>query len=478
MPVKDVPVHAERLAQIMDFGGIPVREDVLFTNHKGAEKSSLRKRATKALEKLRDILKNSLEPDEVVLYLTLAQAPIGGLQQWTLGWMTYQITKTMLVVTNRRILALRLHPKSFGGWEWGRGIRSIRFGDLTEAKAKGFLTWYLQLRYADGRKERYWGLQGADGKKLRLILEAVLPASAGEASAARGAVSLCPACAAVLAEKQESCQQCRQLFATEREMWIRSILLPGGGYFYVGQRALGLLDAFVESMLTGLVVLWALVLAGAPEPLLGDLEPYATPGQVLFFFGFFAVILIFEKLVTGLHGRHFVKDFYPLDNPPNQAKWLAWGLASYLAIGLVVWSVIPWNEKPLVQVASDVQVYRADFGLFTKTVNGDIFTPSSTVPFQQGARYGIVLRFRTPRPSVKFRFAFEFADPNVKPGEGAAPPEETLENEGGLIARFWEVAPDEPEGQQILKIYLEGELVKSFVFAVKGPRMAVPSRGR
>lgn len=469
MPPKDLSIHAERLPQVTNQHGIPVREDVLYTNHKAAEKSGIRKRADKTLEILQEPLRKILEPDEVVWYVAQAQAPISAAQQLTLGWMTYYVTQTMLVVTNRRLLAFSKKGKSFGRWEWARRVRSIRFGDLSDTKLKGFLSRYLYLSYTDGRKEKYWGIRGADGKKLRQILDAVMPLRTAEATPARGPVSLCPSCFAALQKGQEQCRQCSQLFATTSEMWKRSILYPGGGYFYTGQTGLGILDAIAESILIGWLAFFLLIAAGFPEPV-GDLEPYLGQGAAVFAAVFIAGILVVEKLITGLHAHHFVQDFYPLAKPPSQGKWLGLGLAAYAGIALAVSALIPWDEKPVVQVAPDLGVYRADFGIFSYGPRGeDRFASTSALPMSPGTRYGVVLRFRTPRPTVHFKAEFEvdgevvtFQDAEGNP----VPQEETVESDGGLIARFWQIGPEEPS-EQILKIYLDGVLVKSFAFTVR-----------
>lgn len=470
MPPKDLPIHSQRFAQITARNGIPIREDSLWANHNGDEKPRLRKRAEKALDNLQEPLKKILEADEVVLYVMPAQAPTSVVQQLTLGWMTYYVTKTMLVVTNRRLLVFHVKQKSFGRWEWGRRARSIRFGDLADAKVKGLLSRYIQLQYADGRKEKYWGLRRADAKKLERILEAAMPMRAAEATPARGPVSLCPSCFAGLEAKQESCRQCGQLFATTSEMWKRSVLFPGGGYFYVGQTGLGILDAFAESVLIGVIAFWLLIAAGFPEPV-ADLEPYATPALAAIVAAFFGALLVLEKLITGLHARHFVKDFYPLSKVPNRLKWLAFGLAAYGAIGAVLWLAIPAEPPPLVQVAPDLSVYRAEFGLFEVNARGeDTFTRATVVPLRPGYRYGVVVRFRTPRPTVQFRSEFEIGGVlmNVQDDEGnPLQQEETLESEGGLIARFWQVLPDEPQDPQTLKIYLDNVLIRSFTFTVQ-----------
>jgi hypothetical protein len=181
--------------------------------------------------------------------------------------------------------------------------------------------------------------------------------------------------------------------------------------------------------------------------------------------GFLAVVLVFEKLVTIYHARHFIRGFYPLDKPPNQVKWTALGVAAYALIFAAAWAVIPPPEKPLMTVASDVVIYRAEFGVFNVMNDGSVsFTPASTVPRTSGQAYGFVLRLRTPRPTVKMGMEFAFEDPEFT----AQPIDDTfVETAGGVIARRWFVEDEEPKGRQSLKVTLEGVTVGNFNFTVR-----------
>jgi hypothetical protein len=466
MPAKDLPIHPEQLPRIVPRDTFFVREDTLYTNHKGVEKTSLRKRADKALALLKDVLAKALGPDEVVLYVAPVSAPVSTLEQLTLGWAAYYISRSMLVVTNRRLLDFRVKGKTFGGWVWGRALRSIHLGDIAEAKASGGLFGgSLKLRYHDGTKEKYWQIKGVDTRKFRLLFDKLLPGSVGENTPARAPVSLCPNCVAALTPGQERCTQCQLAFATEREVVRRSILFPGGGYFYVGQTGLGVLDAYVEWLIIAVLVLWLLVAAGLPDPFLGPLDPYTTRAEALGVAIFVGVLLALEKLVTIFHGRNAVRRFYPLDKPPSTVKWAIWGIVAYGLMALVLWAIIPSPEKPLLTVGSDLVVYRAEFGLFDVTPEGAIsFTPTSQVPRTPGRAYGFVLRFRTPQPNVKLRAHLEL---EAAPDLVLPPMEEVADATGGVIGRRWKVEVDEPQGRQTLKVYLNDTLVRSFTFTVK-----------
>lgn len=99
MPAKDIQIHANAISRLNSRGSATIREDVIFTNPKGEEKKSIRKRNEKALDQLQDVLPRTLQPDEAVLYIARCEAPASFGDQFTLGWYLYQVTGSVLVVT-------------------------------------------------------------------------------------------------------------------------------------------------------------------------------------------------------------------------------------------------------------------------------------------------------------------------------------------------------------------------------------------
>ena len=309
MPLPDFPIHPEQFPRQGSQGGIRVREDTLHSDHRGKEKKAIRKRASKALEKLQEPLSKLLEPEEVVLYVTRAQAPAGWFEQLTLGWIIYYITGTTLVFTNRRLLHFLV--KSNGAWK--RSVRSLRWGDLSEAKVKGFLlSPTLQLHYRNGNKEFYWGLRRDDSKKIKVLLAAILPAATGEGSPAQAMISLCPSCRATLTVGTYQCSQCFLAFKDETTMVRRSLLIPGGGYFYTGNRFLGVMDFIVEGYLLLLVLILVLSAFGVfSDPLAEPGEDSLPPAGAFVTASIFAAVLAVEKWMTIHHCRRFIREFIP-----------------------------------------------------------------------------------------------------------------------------------------------------------------------
>jgi len=134
MAQADLPIYANVVPRPLSVGGLSIREDVLFTDAKGQESDRSRKKAEKLLEDWRGILSGVLEPNEMVFHIVKnCQAPVSALEQFMLGWHTYGVTATMLVLTNLRILHLGLT----GRGKWKRVLKSVRWGRRGRGKSKG-----------------------------------------------------------------------------------------------------------------------------------------------------------------------------------------------------------------------------------------------------------------------------------------------------------------------------------------------------
>jgi hypothetical protein len=302
MPDKHFSVHPQQSARIASVGGVQVREDSLYTNHKGEEKKGIRKRAEKAIDKLQGILQKVIGVDEAVLYMARCQSPVSLFEQFTMGWYVIYVSQTVLVLTNRRLLQFQV--KRDGSWK--RGLRSLQWGDVEEAKVKGRLSRTLEVKHRTGKKETYWRLGGDDARKIKLLLESILSAGALESSAAQGIVSLCPNCVAVLTAGVYKCTACGLAFKDERTMVRRSLLIPGGGYFYVGHWFVGIGYFIVEAILLFATILFPLLFALSSEE-------HRSPHFLVLIVLFYGGILAIEKWLTVRHCRRLIRDFIPVE---------------------------------------------------------------------------------------------------------------------------------------------------------------------
>ena len=309
MAQADLPIYANVVPRPLSVGGLSIREDVLFTDAKGQESDRSRKKAEKLLEDWRGILSGVLEPNEMVFHIVKnCQAPVSALEQFMLGWHAYGVTATMLVLTNLRILHLGLT----GRGKWKRVLKSVRWGDVTEAKVKGWIGRTLDLKYASGKKDRYWKVPGRDGRKIKDIVAAVLPASRGEATPAQEMTSLCPDCRNALTPRNYRCKQCGLGFKDEKTLLKWTLLIPGGGYLYSGFIALGIISVLVEGVFTLEAILYVLMAAGFVQP--SRMQDGSVPARADLWItaAVFAVIAGLNKTLEYLHGRRVIRTFLPL----------------------------------------------------------------------------------------------------------------------------------------------------------------------
>lgn len=281
---------------------LPVNRDICFSDHKQRQKKRIQKLEEKILDKVGPFLKQFLEPDEVIQYATPACSPVSIFEQVTTGAIALSyMRKCVLVITNKRILHIPvkfdLKPKN--------AISEIRYGDIQEFKMKGGLSRLLWLKYKSGKKEQFQFIPY--GSKLKSLLPELI--KSGEPTASKERHFLCPKCKTILKKHSYTCPQCRLEFKDETKALKNSIIYPGGGYFYTNHPVVGTLDALAETIFLIAVVssLVVIFLAG------GDRDAYAN----LALFGF---LLVWEKVVSVYHAKHYVTEYIPLEKEITARK--------------------------------------------------------------------------------------------------------------------------------------------------------------
>ena len=284
--------------------GVRLRADVLFSDHTGEPKNSVQKSSTKIIQKLLPALLRMLRPDEAVLYAAAARSPLSLIEQLTAAWWTSALAACAIVATNHRILFFPLKLDR----TWRQSVRAVHWGDLQEVKRRGVLMPSMAFKFKDGTKVTYTGFRLRDAKKLALLASVLLAPSSGEQTAAQRAVSLCPDCCSVLTDGQYLCPHCGLTFKNERSMILRSILLPGGGYFYTGHPLIALLPAVVEGIFLFDIIV--LLFTGLSSP---NALPELT-GTLLIL----AIFWGLETAITILHCRRYIREFIPETRDPNR----------------------------------------------------------------------------------------------------------------------------------------------------------------
>lgn len=306
MAAIDQPVHPGKTAQRMDKNGLTVREDTLYTDAKGNEKSSIRKRAESVVERMGEFLRRMMEPDEAIFYVARAQLMPGVLEQLFMGWLgTISMPGALLVFTNKRIIALRVRNSGIQNWQWDRGVRVARWGDIQSLKVKGLFSRVLTLKLRSGQKMSYWRITAADAKKINLLVNALQPAGAAEISSTGAMDALCPGCLSPLTEKNYQCPKCQMQFKNEKSLMWRGLLIPGGACFYVGMVPLGVLRLIAESIF--LLVVLGLLIDALNSPTAESASDTIVALIVL------VLILVLEKAIGIVHSRRIVRDFLPVN---------------------------------------------------------------------------------------------------------------------------------------------------------------------
>lgn len=267
---------------------LPVDRDTLLSDHLGRFKRGIEKRQTQLVGKL-TFLKPFLKDDEKILLVTTGCSPMSLLEQAVTGWIVYSLKRSLIVFTNRRIF----HIPAKSDLSYRYSIARIHYSDCQEISMK---RGYLDVRYKNGTKEKFLYIDRRERKKIQALLAAT--SLEGASSQAGGRGHLCPRCTAELVKDVYTCPSCRLVFKNFSDGRRKSILYPGGGYFYTGHPVLGIGDAITE------LFLLVIVIASLIGVLRGDgngLVPLAICGMAL----------IIEKAISVYHSNHFIKEYIP-----------------------------------------------------------------------------------------------------------------------------------------------------------------------
>ena len=269
--------------------GLPVDTTMLFADKKGTYKKSLERKRTKLLEKV-TFLRDFLDPDEKIVFVTTGCSPFSTLEALTIGHLWIQLIKRALFVfTNKRIL----HIPTTSNFQYRNSVAQILYQDCRSLYYRGGA---LRVEYLTGKKEKFFSIPRCDGEIIKQIsIEAPEPA---EPSTWPERNHLCPSCTHVLGAGRGTCPSCGLAFKTQADAVRYSLLFPGGGYFYTRHWGLGILDAIGESYLIAMLLV---TLATAA---------FADPSMVSVFVLVGGVLAV-EKFLTVYHAKGFVAEFIP-----------------------------------------------------------------------------------------------------------------------------------------------------------------------
>lgn len=128
--------------------------------------------------------------------------------------------------------------------------------------------------------------------------------------------------------------------------------------------------------------------------------------------------------------------------------------------------------------SGDIEVVRSDFGLFSRPDSGKpAFEASRRVPLQEGQGYGWFVELKTTKPKIKWREEMVVPSPPATWGIQNSTAQHTISDDRrtltterevvpnrGIIHNVWAVAAGDPKGPHVVRVYVEGKLVRTFEF--------------
>lgn len=128
-----------------------------------------------------------------------------------------------------------------------------------------------------------------------------------------------------------------------------------------------------------------------------------------------------------------------------------------------------------------VEVIASRFGVFVVNEQGNIeIFESSVVPAIPNLLYGWFLVFKANKKVVVWREEFELPVPLenwgplealgriiISPDRKTAVTERLVETSQKFISNTWNFVPSDPLGPHVIRVYIDGQLVKEFRFVVE-----------
>ena len=302
----DAVVHENVLPELLKDGTLELRQDLLGRDYKGKSSKGIAKKTSALIKKLQAALSKFLEPAEQVLYVARVQRRASGVIQYTMGWYIYYASATVIVLTNRRLLHLRVKSNN----QWDRGVRTCSWSEIESAEVKGWLTRVLKLRFKNGKEYHYWRISRADALNIAKILPLVLKTHEGMPHKGNSLVSLCPECKHELVPGTACCSGCGLSFKSKKTMYWLS-LVPSAAYIYTRNWFLAFLDLIGQSYAYLLLAIAVYTFLGV---VLGWKNPNGKPismndGIAVLAGG--VLVFVLDLIITIHHNNYFIEDFIP-----------------------------------------------------------------------------------------------------------------------------------------------------------------------
>ena len=270
--------------------GLPVDREILLSNHKNVYKKRVEKRQRKLIVKLA-FLKPFLKKGEEILLITTGYSPLSSPAQYLTGFFFVYLKRAMYIFTNYRVF----HVPVTAAVKHKNSIAQIDYAGCQSIILKGGT---LVVKYAKvGKSEKLKAIAVSERKKIKALLKNTISLS-GTHSHFASKIHLCPSCTHELEDGVYTCKSCHLKFKSRRLTALSSILIPGGGYFYIRQYFLGSLNAVLEIFL--LFYSAFLINSSINHVPVNLINLVAAP-----------LIYLYLKMAALVHSTHFIDEFIP-----------------------------------------------------------------------------------------------------------------------------------------------------------------------
>ena len=279
--------------------GLPVDRNILFSNHKNIYKKRVEKRQRKLFMKIGP-LKPFLRRNEQILLVTTGYSSLSSLGNYLTGFAFSYLKRSLFVFTNVRII----HLPTTSSYKYKNSLAQIVYAGCQSIMLKrGTLVVQFAKR---NRVEKFKAIAVQERRKIRALLKKNIPLS-GTRSNLSGRIHLCPRCAHRLVDKNYECDNCQLNFKGSLMAAFLAIVVPGGGYFYVGQTLIGALAAVLEIFLLIYSVF-----------LLRDFSNQVPVNMV--YLVAVPVLYLYVKITAIIHSNHFTAEFIPTQKDITPVK--------------------------------------------------------------------------------------------------------------------------------------------------------------
>jgi hypothetical protein len=270
-----------------------ILEQLMTADKKGSYKTRPNRMALGLLRGIRGTLEKILIPGERVMHLAGATAHFHDELFFGNGWLSMSYNRYILVATSHRLIAINTDS----------GMRKATcyffqfpYEEISKI-SKGLFGNRMAISFKRGRRRIFNGMNSALASTMAIFIDAHIDPMKGPDTTVEFQEHLCPECFAPLGRELASCTECGVWFKSPQSAALRSLILPGLGNIYLGNRFLGGCEMFVA------VILWLTALLLALSDVIGG-------GTMA------VVILLFVNGMDGWLTLNMAQKGYAFDRKP------------------------------------------------------------------------------------------------------------------------------------------------------------------